>query len=401
MAQRIRTIKPELSRHEVLFEAVISTELPLRFAFVMLLTCCDREGRFRWQPRVLKLDILPYDHCDFECVLDALWRIGLIECYEHQSKLYGCIPTWHKHQRVNQKEPSSVLPPWSAEGAAAAQRRLLKKEPLGFSAEAVRETAVVPEFSPQSADSLSITPTQPQPSGCVSEDLEAQRAEPLSATDPRASNPFKLESMDASTVPLKIEPALSSDLEVSDAAAFCGKPSLEGLDSTKAHAGTCQAQPSTCLGWAGKGREEEVEQEREGKGREPFVARDVRPRHALEPLREIFEYWKTVMHHPGAHLDPKRQKLIRKALEFGYSVEALCEAIRGCSLTPHNQGHNDRGQRYDGLHIILRDSDQIDRFIHNAKNPPRIQTEGQRRLQGNVACLEAWLDEKRKEAFHA
>ena len=147
----------------------------------------------------------------------------------------------------------------------------------------------------------------------------------------------------------------------------------------------------------GHEQEGEVERELEGKGTGGgsgfFVARNVRPCVDSKSITEIFEYWKTLMQHPQAQLDPKRKKLIARALSLGYSLEALCEAIRGCSITPHNQGHNDRGQRYDGLHIILRDSDQIDRFIHNAKHPPRILNEADLRLQSNIHNLQSVLDE--------
>ncbi len=85
---------------------------------------------------------------------------------------------------------------------------------------------------------------------------------------------------------------------------------------------------------------------------------------------EVFSYWKQTMQHPQAVLDVKRRKRIRQALASGYSVAQLCEAILGCSYTPHNMGDNEQGQRYDGLHVILRDAEQIDRFIRNAHSPP-------------------------------
>ncbi len=50
---KIRTIKPELFRHDGLFEAEIQSGLPLRLAFMGLFTCCDRAGRFRWKPKAL------------------------------------------------------------------------------------------------------------------------------------------------------------------------------------------------------------------------------------------------------------------------------------------------------------------------------------------------------------
>jgi hypothetical protein len=58
---RIRTVKPELFNHEGLFDAEMEERLPLRVAFIALFTCCDREGRFRWQPRRLKLHMLSFE----------------------------------------------------------------------------------------------------------------------------------------------------------------------------------------------------------------------------------------------------------------------------------------------------------------------------------------------------
>ena len=115
-------------------------------------------------------------------------------------------------------------------------------------------------------------------------------------------------------------------------------------------------------------------------------------------IQRIFAYWQQAMNHPQAMLDPKRYVLIRKALSLGYSVEQLCQAITGCSLTPHNQGDNDRGQRYDGLHIILRDAEQIDRFLHNAQNPPRVVTAADRLSQNNAHILQGWAARKRWES---
>src|SRR5215472_11092035 len=107
---RIRTVKPELFQHCGLFDAEAESDLPLRLAFIGLFTCCDREGRFRWRPRQLKLDILPYDTVDFARVLDALAERCFIVKYEVDGEVYGCIPSWNKHQCINNKEMGSELP---------------------------------------------------------------------------------------------------------------------------------------------------------------------------------------------------------------------------------------------------------------------------------------------------
>lgn len=107
---RIRTVKPMLFRHEELFEAEVETGLPLRLAFIGLFTCCDREGRFHWRPRALQLDVMPYDNVDFSRVLDALATRGFVVKYEVDGEVFGCIPSFSKHQIINNRELASDIP---------------------------------------------------------------------------------------------------------------------------------------------------------------------------------------------------------------------------------------------------------------------------------------------------
>lgn len=107
---RIRTVKPDLFRHEALFEAEQQTKLPLRLAYIGLFTACDREGRFKWKPKTLKLDVLPHDEIDFSRVLDALVTHGFIVKYEFEGEEFGCIPSWEHHQVINNRETASTLP---------------------------------------------------------------------------------------------------------------------------------------------------------------------------------------------------------------------------------------------------------------------------------------------------
>lgn len=124
------------------------------------------------------------------------------------------------------------------------------------------------------------------------------------------------------------------------------------------------------------------------------------PRHRVDDhdnLAAVFNHWKITLQHPNAVLDEKRKKLIRTALKMGYSAAQLCDAITGCSYTPHNIGDNDRGQRYDGLHVILRDADQIDRFIRNATSPPRPPHPADKLMQANITAGQNWLRKKLDE----
>lgn len=107
---RIRTIKPGFFKHDVLFDAEKESGLPLRVAFAGLWTVADREGRFKWQPRVIKVDVLPYDEVDFAAVLEALRSVGLVRRYTIGGKEYGFIPTFKEHQHVNKNEAPSAIP---------------------------------------------------------------------------------------------------------------------------------------------------------------------------------------------------------------------------------------------------------------------------------------------------
>lgn len=82
--------------------------------------------------------------------------------------------------------------------------------------------------------------------------------------------------------------------------------------------------------------------------------------------RRVFEFWQGEMDHQKARLDDKRQKAITQRLKDGYTVEDLTAAIRGCKLTPFNMGQNDRQEVYDGIDLICRDADHVDRFMRKA-----------------------------------
>jgi hypothetical protein len=107
---RIRTVKPEFPRHEGLYELEKKTGFPLRLIYLGLWMVADREGRFRWKPRILKLDVLPFDEIDFSAALDALEAAGFIQRYQVNGEVYGWIPTFLKHQRPNVHEAASQIP---------------------------------------------------------------------------------------------------------------------------------------------------------------------------------------------------------------------------------------------------------------------------------------------------
>ena len=115
-------------------------------------------------------------------------------------------------------------------------------------------------------------------------------------------------------------------------------------------------------------------------------------------IEEIFEHWREVMDHPKAQLDKKRRAVICNALAWGYSLDVLKQAISGCAKTPHNMGFNDRNQRYDGLELILRSADQIDRFVRNFHHPPALRNKQQQLEAGNTRVLSDWIPPELRHA---
>ena len=140
---RIRTVKPDLFRHEDLFDAEMESGLPLRLAFIGLFTVADCAGRFIWKPRTLKLDVLPHDSVDFSAVLNALEAGGFIQSYTVNGQRYGYIPSFGKHQQIPTREieRGSALPPPAEKTEPQAEART-EHEPVHVEA----RTEHCPEF---------------------------------------------------------------------------------------------------------------------------------------------------------------------------------------------------------------------------------------------------------------
>lgn len=108
---RIRTIKPEFYRHETLQDLEIANpgKYPM-MVFSGLWVAADREGRFEWRPRQLKLDILPFLDFDISEVMNILADAGFLMRYQAGGVTYGAISSWERHQVISRDEPPSEIP---------------------------------------------------------------------------------------------------------------------------------------------------------------------------------------------------------------------------------------------------------------------------------------------------
>ncbi len=112
---RIRTIKPELFKDEELAELPPLT----RLLFIGLFTMADSEGRLENRPRLIKIEILPYDKVNVQKMLLDLHSSGLCTLYKELNREFIHINSFSKHQRITGKEadsPSQIPPPKETTG---------------------------------------------------------------------------------------------------------------------------------------------------------------------------------------------------------------------------------------------------------------------------------------------
>lgn len=116
---RARNIKPAFWKNEDL----INCDPFARLLFIGLWNFSDREGRFEWRPRKIKIEILPCDKVDIDSLLDQLLKQNLILKYSVNGNYYGWIPNFLRHQHPHFKEKPSEIPPYN--------KALEKKDVLG------------------------------------------------------------------------------------------------------------------------------------------------------------------------------------------------------------------------------------------------------------------------------
>jgi len=104
---RIRTIKPEFFTSED-----ITSLTPLARLFYIALWCeADREGRLDWKLKTFKIRYLPVEDCEVSALADELIDAGLVVPYDVDGQTYAEIPSFKKHQVINNRESESTRPP--------------------------------------------------------------------------------------------------------------------------------------------------------------------------------------------------------------------------------------------------------------------------------------------------
>lgn len=102
---RARNIKPGFFSNDLLAEIN-----PLgRILFAGIWTIADKEGRLEDRVKKIKAQILPYDDCDCDALLQALHDNGFILRYASGEDRFIQVVKWCEHQNPHMKEAASTI----------------------------------------------------------------------------------------------------------------------------------------------------------------------------------------------------------------------------------------------------------------------------------------------------
>lgn len=118
---RIRTIKPDFFTSE----DIVGISPFARLLYIATWLEADREGRFVWRPKTLKLRYLPGDQCDIEIIAGELVAAGLVVPYVIDGQTFAEIPTFAKHQVINNRESASTIPPRVIDAIGTRESRVI------------------------------------------------------------------------------------------------------------------------------------------------------------------------------------------------------------------------------------------------------------------------------------
>lgn len=102
---RARNIKPAFFLNDELAELPPLT----RLLFIGLWCIADRDGYLEDKPRKIKAEILPYDNCNVDDMLNDL-NGQFITRYSYEGEKYIFIKNFSKHQNPHMKEKASEIP---------------------------------------------------------------------------------------------------------------------------------------------------------------------------------------------------------------------------------------------------------------------------------------------------
>jgi hypothetical protein len=140
----------------------------------------------------------------------------------------------------------------------------------------------------------------------------------------------------------------------------------------------------------GTGNREQGTGNRDASSAEPSRSLVVVP-HPSDPVQVVFDAWRDATGHDRALLDEGRRKLIQSRLKQ-FPVEDLVDAVRGWRFSPYHCGENATRTVYDGLKLLLRDAEQIEKFRDLERAGPQRTTARPKGYDGIEAGMAAFRE---------
>jgi hypothetical protein len=170
--------------------------------------------------------------------------------------------------------------------------------------------------------------------------------------------------------------------------------------SERSSDGSSEATKSTSVPSSEPSSRAPVPKGREGKGREGKSKKDSSTSSpddlpAPDPVQLVFDHWRRVYDHPRSKLDPKRRKVIQRALTL-YPPDVLCEAIAGYRNSAFHMGDNDQHRKFDDVELFLRDAKHIDAGLAFGRTTPHPQLSALTRK--NIANTDGWVPPEMRRA---
>jgi uncharacterized phage protein (TIGR02220 family) len=165
---RARNLKPSFFTNDVLAEIN-----PLgRLLFQGLWCLADRLGRLEDRPKKIKAELLPYDECNVDSLLNDLHSHGFILRYEVDGTRFIQVLAFSKHQNPHIKEAASNIPAPVEPGALPVQNE-----------ESTRKAEELPEQARLIPDSLNPLPDSLNPKEPLSGEPDVADSETESETE--------------------------------------------------------------------------------------------------------------------------------------------------------------------------------------------------------------------------
>jgi hypothetical protein len=193
-------------------------------------------------------------------------------------------------------------------------------------------------------------------------------------------------------------PAISSGGAPGDlpAAASGGTPQDQGEE----FAGGSADLPETSARPTGGLKHDLPEAGDTGPYREPSVEPSENQKQTVDPVSEIYEFWKRATSRNGStQLTAGRRTAVKARLDEGREVAFIKRAIANVATSPFHQGKNDQHRRYDDLTLICRNGEKLEQFAEMGGGSTGNASPAPRRPDGPVVetdrSKEAWESAKK------